>query len=108
MVRKQKKKYWFARLEAAIMGGKSLNAGDKKRAGSWTTCACGEQDPRIPRWSGVGDGDAPKDQLLNSLGMAFYNHITDKNPAKALVTLLAIEERAGEILAEVRKAEGRR
>ena len=67
----------------------------------WITCACGEQDKRIPR-----DPDGrPKDDLLEDLGGQFYTNWLDikdeRSTAEARATLAAIERRAAEILAEV-------
>lgn len=65
-------------------------------ASRWTTCACGKQDSRIPRYEG-----APKDKVLCRLGAAFYDAVHEQDPYRALYLLGRIERRAAEILARV-------
>ena len=40
-------------------------------ASQWTTCACGKQDPRIPR----DDKGTPVDAYLARLGISFSRHV---------------------------------
>lgn len=83
-------------------------------AGNWTTCACGKQDPRIPRITGPDaysyNRDEPLDHALKNLGMTFYDLIGDANTSRldfgrvSIVTaaqiLVKIEERAAVVLFE--------
>lgn len=75
----------------------STTRADINDSGAWPTCACGKQDPRIPR----GLGGAPLDENLEELGVAFYQHVCAHRFFEAAETLIAIERRAAEILAEL-------
>jgi hypothetical protein len=68
---------------------------DLSDSGEWTTCACGKQDPRIPRTK----SGAPIDEYLEELGVAFYQNVCAHRFLEAAETLIAIERRAAEILA---------
>ena len=74
----------------------------RRDVGDFMTCACGEQDKRIPRDKLYDDG-RPADELLQDLGADFYAYwiVIDDSTADARATLAAIERRAAEILAEV-------
>lgn len=70
---------------------------DSDKAGDWTTCACGEQDPLIPRCH----NGCPLDEDLRDLGCYFLDYINDDAFLAAVKTLIAIEKRAGEVMAVV-------
>lgn len=78
-----------------------------KLARQWPTCACGEQDPRIPRWDEDGDAEdwlshppgSPKDGYLKHLGQAFCDAIGEQDFDDARIIFRAIEKRAGDIMA---------
>jgi hypothetical protein len=73
----------------------------KGLAGSWVTCACGKQDPRIPR---IGPGK-PFDSILSMLGGEFDAAVAlGDDPDMAAQLLHRIEQRAAEVLAEVERA----
>lgn len=104
------KRFWFAQLIKVIETGDDLPADVAKKATRWQDCACGTQDPRIPRYTGKeadSNRDAwegmPKDMKLAELGLVFNREVGDRNYPMALVTLLRIEERSGEILADLYK-----
>lgn len=65
------------------------------RASCWVTCACGKQDPRIPRGS-IG---APIDEGLRKLGEAFPIAVGARDVPLARNILIQIEKRAAELLA---------
>ena len=92
--------YWHQAILAARQNGK-FDLFDRFRASQWTTCACSQQDPRIPRKA----GNRPEDQILASLGVAFQIAVNDNDPDKAESTLAAIEKRAAEILQELANAQ---
>lgn len=99
----RKTPYWWAVIaEAKLRKKKGLPAftyAHAAKAGDWQTCACGEQDPRIPR----GHWGGPLDDTLDELGMQFYRAVTTDSTNLATRTLLAIEKRAAEVLAQVGK-----
>lgn len=71
------------------------------RAGSWVTCACGNQCDRIPR--GVDHGftftsGEPKDRALSNLGVSFFDRICRRRWTEARATLIKIERRSSQIL----------
>jgi hypothetical protein len=73
-------------------------------AEDWQTCACGKQDPRIPR----GAFGEPDDGQLEFLGVVFgrlwngrcFGKFT-ASPLGAAQCLIAIEKRSAEILSEM-------
>ena len=87
---------WHERIGAADKR-RGFTFDDVDLAGKWPTCACGEQDPRIPR-TGSGRG-APVDKKLRVLGNTFYEAIRGDDFGGARETLAAIERRAAEVLA---------
>ena len=91
--------HWGVRIIAAEERG-SFGVNDCVDALSWQTCACGKLDPRIPRQTDVNN-PAPLDMHLRELGQEFYCHVTDHEFLEAARTLIAIEKRAAEVLAEV-------
>jgi hypothetical protein len=68
-------------------------------AGTWVTCACGNQCEAIPRRS---DGE-PWDEDLRDLGLLFYYQIRDLEWEEAKETLRKIEIRSAEILTGLEK-----
>lgn len=76
------------------------------RAGSWTTCACGNMCSIIPRyekdmrvginWKVPGE---PIDERLSTLGMRFYRAIEAGNWSLASITLTNIEVRSAQLIA---------
>ena len=61
--------YWWDLLDKVEAAGKYSEAHNQARgkSSSWVTCACGKQDPRIPRTA----DHKPKDRMLSELGTAF-------------------------------------
>jgi hypothetical protein len=84
---------WHERIEAARSHGVFTSA-DAKRAECFVTCACGDQDQRIPR-DGKG---TPVDPSLRNLGYRFYHYVLRDDIDKAEICLGDIEARAAEIL----------
>lgn len=60
-----------------------------EKAESWTTCACGNQCAIIPRF-----GARPEDAILASLGLSFYDEVSNGEWEKSKETLQAIEARS--------------
>lgn len=91
------KTHWGKRILAAAKRG-GFTEGDGQDSMDWTTCACGKQDPRILRTS----WGHPADGRLALLGTDFAGRVCDlDDPAAAARTLVAIEKRAAEILADL-------
>lgn len=84
---------WHDRIATAAVVG--FTPKDVALAHAWVTCACGEQDRRIPRRSMDG---RPEDPLLDRLGTEFYDNVLDNRPKDAAKVLSQIERRAAEIL----------
>jgi len=84
---------WHKRIDAAEKRGR-FTEDDKHRADNWVTCACGEQDKRIPRFMGE-----PTDEGLQHLGYQFSGAIGATDFGKARTTLARIERRAAKVLA---------
>ena len=108
--------YWF-RVIARAQEKKENGAIDPftekeiKKSGNWTTCACGHQDPRIPRHGpdSYEEEGFPLDDNLSSLGYDFFMAVQDQNPELAAVKLLQIEARAAIVLQrELRRRERHR
>lgn len=94
------KKNWFVRIAEARERGVFTDQ-DKLDAADWTTCACGEQDPRIPRVGNTAsDLYRPEDKLFAQLGVNFYFAVNRDEFDDAEKTLHAIERRATEVLQE--------
>ena len=88
--------HWGLRIQLAEERG-YFTQQDRRDAGEWPTCACGKQDPRIPRFS----NQRPRDYGLESLGLSFYNRVRDHDAVGAADVLVEIEERSREILHNV-------
>ena len=88
-------KTWWKRIEKAEARG-CFTEYDIEAARDWVTCACGEQDPRIPRWPGY---EVPKDPYLKRFGELFYEAVQRGTPDEARGILAKIERRATEVLA---------
>ncbi len=91
--------HWGERIIAAEDAGRTVPTQEELRdSAEWMTCACGMQDPRIPR----DKEGRPNDTELRELGGQFYGCWFEPTEfVKAAQTLIAIEKRAGEVLAEV-------
>lgn len=87
---------WAERIEAAKIIG-TFSDDDTKLAISWVTCACGEQDRRIPR-SRNGE---PNDLRLSDYGCGFFSAVVGFRPIEAASLLGKIETRATEILSDL-------
>lgn len=85
---------WGKRIIDAEASGK-FKPSNVKSASEWPTCACGRQDKRIPR----SRSGAPHDWPLNQLGKQFYLEVRGNRFIPAAKCLIAIENRAAEILA---------
>jgi hypothetical protein len=88
--------HWGQRIIRAEETG-AFTGRDASESGEWTTCACGKQDPRIPRYY---DGE-PHDGGLMLYGMRFVDYVSANQYTEAADTLIAIEHRAAELLAEL-------
>ena len=85
--------HWLDLLESCPGAGVPIAFWAK--AATWVTCACGKQDPRIPRdWVG-----APIDEELRNLGEAFPIAVGARDVPLARNILIQIEKRAAELLA---------
>ncbi len=74
-----------------------------KLAGKWVTCACGKQDPRIPRATDSWLKNSfwmPRDCRLAALGREFFDAIYEQNPYKAFDVLCMIERRSAKVITE--------
>jgi len=91
---------WANRIKRAKANGGRFTAEDCKLANNWVTCACGEQDPRIPARHYEADS-MPDDSELARFGYDFHNVVVDNKPYAAERILSRIETRAGEILVEL-------
>ena len=90
--------YWGKKIIAAEKRGHATDL-ELRMSRSWTTCACGKQDPRIPRM--CSSFAAPEDMELFHLGSRFPDLLLHRCWWSAAETLIAIERRACEIISEV-------
>jgi hypothetical protein len=67
------------------------------RAGSWTSCACGEMNS----WIATDEAGVPTDRKLRNLGNTFTSCVRFDHIRVAAESLIAIEARAIELLHEV-------
>ena len=96
--------HWGQRIIAAEERG-NFTLEDSYDSGDWTTCACGTQDPRIPR----GVRGTPLDEVLLDGGLVFSKLIDvyedgsnwEFDFVEAAKTLITIEKRAAEIIVEL-------
>ena len=88
----------------AFLAQDTIKAADwvkaKVRAGSWVSCACGNQCAIIPR---NNDGQ-PLDNSLYHSGMQFYQAIQDKDVAQARIVLGWIENRSVYLIEKLQTA----
>lgn len=91
--------FWWEAIATARANGGDFTPEDVRRAASWVSCACGEQDPRIPRKK---DG-APVDDVLERLGCDFNAWVVAGKPDKAAEVLVSIERRVAVLLASTPK-----
>lgn len=89
---------WITRIKEARERGE-FTLRDRDLAENWPDCACGEQDPRIPRYE---DGE-PDDEILTRLGTAFCRFVDRNAFDGAEDALLRIELRSSHLLAELDK-----
>jgi hypothetical protein len=85
--------YWGEIIILAEISGGFTEA-DKKNAKDWFNCACGKQDPRIPR----DECGAPLDSVLFNLGNNFSDCVNQDNYGVAAMGLIEIERRARNLL----------
>ena len=96
--------FWGERIIKAEKRGR-FTLKDHKLAEDWQTCACGEQDNRIPRGNKGASPARPDDSRLACLGGDFYMYVSRSMVSLAANTLVKIEKRAAEVLAQVLKEE---
>jgi hypothetical protein len=98
---------WWAELTLLetlrLKGEHRLTDEEKKKhnkliglAGSWVTCACGNQCNVLGRDS-IG---CPDDYKLRHLGIEFYHHVESFEIKEAVKTLEQIEERSALLIKE--------
>lgn len=90
----KKTPYWRKAILEAMRSGHFTDA-QANKAEDWTTCACGEQDPRIPR---LFESRAPEDSKLRRLGSVFSVAVREDEVETAAELLDQIEERAAIVL----------
>ncbi len=94
----KKKIPWDIRIDLAEEHGK-FSAKDVELARSWVTCACGEQDKLVPRYSkNSAYKGAPKDSVLTFLGQDFFSHVAANKFDAARTALGKINRRAAVII----------
>lgn len=94
--------YWTAAIEVARANlaegrGYGFTADQEEKAEDWQTCACGNQDPRIPRDS----NGMPLDVRLRMAGWAFWAAVQGDDVEAAAVALDQVEREAARVLASV-------
>lgn len=95
--KQERAKYLGVDLEGGVFSEE-----DKMASGAWPDCACGVQDPRIPRFKRDSNKHAagePKDPELLDLGCEFASAVAHDHPYLAGYILGKIDRRSGEILA---------
>jgi len=94
--------YWTRVINNALKredeGKRAFTEEHRKLAGSFVTCACGKQDPRLLDTQG-GGFHSPHDDALRWLGFEFSGAVRIDDPSWALKVLLKIEARAGMLVA---------
>lgn len=86
---------WNAAIDTCIVLGMRTTPEMKMKAGSWVTCACGNQCAIIPRTDG-----RPVDRKLQELGLKFMYAIESSFLLKAEDILKAIETRSAKLIAD--------
>lgn len=112
--------FWNLRIAVAKemkdRTGTGFTSDDEGKAQMWYDCACGNQDPRIPRYTAeeiekldkthpvnncsIG---APKDRILARLGLQFADQVSEDNVNGASDTLDKIERRSATLLLRMRQ-----
>lgn len=87
--------YWTEAIDAAEKRG-GFTEEDKDNAREWPTCACGQQDERIPR----EEYGSPKDQQLAGDGVSFDQAVWFDDLDLAREVMGRIEARAAVVLAK--------
>lgn len=95
----RKTPYWWKVINRAIKNEEEFTEVEKLRSSVWISCACGEQDDRIPR-SREGE---PLDKTLQSFGLDFYDAVGMNDPKEAMNVLIKIEHRAAIVIAKNQK-----
>ena len=100
---KLNKTHWGKRIIRAEKRGDFFKY-ERTDAFEWTTCACGFQDERIPRYKDGERGNdyEPKDAQLSRLGGNFYVAVLENKFLLAAKRLIRIEIRAAKILKELK------
>lgn len=93
---------WHERIQRARKNGNRFSAHECVLATHWVTCACGEQDPRIPR---KPDYKEPLDPQLSSLGLEFLKAVRSNDPNRAASALYRIEARAETLIAVIESSQ---
>lgn len=87
---------WHERIARAEREG-GFTPEDVELAASWVFCACGEQDPLIPRTL----TGSPIDPTLKRLGRLFMGYVASDSIDSATATLNVIDSRAEKILKDM-------
>lgn len=87
---------WGKRIADAKKRGRFTQR-DIAASSTWVTCACGQQDLRIPRHTFDYWGK-PKDRILAALGMDFEQSVSTHKPRLAEEILAQINVRSVMIL----------
>lgn len=90
-------KSWWRIIDEAE-ARRNLADGEFRLACDYVTCACGHQDPRIPR---DPETACPLDDTLADLGLDFPDALMDREWDAARRILAKIEKRSTEILYEL-------
>jgi len=92
---------WAKRIEAARAKG-TFAPEDRELANDWVTCACGEQDSRIPRYNNTYfPSGQPRDRELANHGFEFLVAVNHNKSDDAAKVLDKIEIRSAQILADL-------
>jgi hypothetical protein len=91
---------WWDKLEEAKRRGVTDDEHRelKNLAGSWVTCACGNQCDALPRYIDELKNGMPTDKLLACLGSDFFYAIFEQDWLSAEDTLTQIEQRSSYLL----------
>lgn len=99
--------HWGIRLLKASIRGHATKQ-DVKDSKRWQTCVCGKQDARIPRRNDQNhdpdsDDASPLDYKLFHHGEQFYENVKADELVEAAEHLIAIENRAKEVIYDLTK-----